>query len=146
VEREDGLLDQGTVDIINISSLAGYKVHPKFALSGLGELNTSLGKFLEPGTADIGIGGTWLPIKGMTVVIHPRSTTFTTYQPYSNPEGSITLREYTWLNTLAFEVWRGIGVGVNFGFRQADFETINESSTEEGVVQKFYQVGLNYGF
>jgi len=184
-EEDDKLFDQGTVDIINVSSLAGYKINPKLALSGLGELNTSLGNFLKPGTADLGIGATWLPIKGMTVVIHPLnyrmawnnngdfqsdgalgtkiradygrdlvvmgknigwSTTFTTYQPYSSPEGAITLREYTWLNTLAFEVWNGIGVGINFGFRQADFETINESSTEEGVIQKFYQVGLNYGF
>lgn len=184
-EVEDNLFDQGTVDIINISSLAGYKLTPKIALSALGELNTSLGNFLEPGTADLGIGATWLPIKGMTVVIHPLnyhmawnnlgdlqsdgalgakiradygrdllvmgkkigwSTTFTTYQPYSNPEGTVTLREYTWLNTLAFEVWRGIGVGINFGFRQADFETFTEGVTEEGVLQKFYQVGLNYGF
>lgn len=182
---EDKLFDQGTVDLINISSLAGYKVHPKLALSGLGELNTSLGNFLEPGTADLGIGATWLPIKGMTVVIHPLNyrmawdnagdfqsegalgakiradygrdllfmgkkigwnTTFTTYQPYSNPEGTVTLREYTWLNTLAFEVWRGIGVGINFGFRQADFETLLLEGGEEGTIQKFYQVGLNYGF
>ncbi len=184
-EADDKLFDQGTVDIINISSLAGYKLTPKLALSALGELNTSLGNFLEPGTADIGIGATWLPIKGLTVVIHPLnyhlawnnlgdlqsdgalgakiradygrelmvmgkkvgwSTTFTTYQPYSNPEGTVTLREYTWLNTLAFEVWRGIGVGVNFGFRQADFETLLLEGGEEGTIQKFYQVGLNYGF
>lgn len=185
VGEEDDLFDQGTVDIINISSLAGYKINSKLALSGLGELNTSLGQFLKPGTADLGIGATWLPIKGMTVVVHPLnyrlawnnagdlqtdgalgakirvdygrdllvlgkkiawSTTLSSYQPYSSPEGSITLREYTWLNTLAFEVWRGIGVGINFGLRQADFETFTEGVTEEGVVQKFYQVGLNYGF
>ena len=185
VEEDDDLFDQGTVDIINVSSLAGYTLTPKFALSGLGELNTSLGSFLKPGTADLGIGATWLPIKGMTVVIHPLnyhmawntngdlqsdgalgakiradygrdllvmgkkiawSTTFTTYQPYSNPEGKTSLREYTWLNTLAFEVWRGIGVGVNFGFRQADFETVTEGVGEKDVLQKFYQIGLNYGF
>ena len=184
-EEKDDLFDQGTVDIVNISSLVGYKIHPKIALSGLGELNTSLGNFLEPGTADLGIGGTWLPIKGMAVVIHPLnyhmawnndgdflsdgalgvkiradygrdlllmgkkvawSTTFTTYQPYSSTDEVTSLKEYTWLNTLAFEVWRGIGVGVNFGFRQADFETITETVLEEGVVQKFYQIGLNYGF
>ena len=188
VGEDDDLFDQGTVDIINISSLAGYKLTPKLALSGLGELNTSLGNFLEPGTADIGIGATWLPMAGMTVVIHPLnyhlawdnsgelqstgalgakiradygrelnvmgkkvgwSTTFTSYIPYSTPgdgEEGVSLQEYTWLNTLAFEVWRGIGVGVNFGFRQADFETALIEGGEEGTIQKFYQIGLNYGF
>ncbi len=184
-EEDDDLFDQGTVDIINISSLAGFKLSPKLALSALGELNTSLGNFLEPGTADLGIGATWLPIKGMAVVIHPLnyhmawnnlgdlqsdralgakiridcgrnfmvmrkkvgwSTTFTSYQPYSNPEESVTLQEYTWLSALNFEVWRGVGLGIIFGLRQADFETFKEGITEEGVVQKFYQVGLNYGF
>lgn len=175
---EDGLFDNGTVDILNVSSLAGYKINNKLALSGLGELNTSLGNFLEPGTADIGVGATWLPTKGMTVVVHPFNyrvawsadgeassegalgakvradyakdlniagknvgwnTTFTTFFPYSGAEeGEPSLQEYTWLNTLSFEVWQGIGVGVGFGIRNAEFETED--------TQSFYSVGLSYGF
>jgi len=67
----DGLFKNGTVDILNLSSLAGYKFTPKLAATALGELNTSFSNFLKPGTADIGVGVTWLPIENLTVVIHP---------------------------------------------------------------------------
>lgn len=67
----DGLFDNGTIDILNVSSLAGYKLSDKLALSGQGELNTSIGNFLKPGTFDVGVGVTWLPIQNMTVMIHP---------------------------------------------------------------------------
>ncbi len=65
------LFDNGTVDILNVSSLAGYKLNEKIAISALGELNTSLENFLEPGTFDIGVGVTWKPITNLVVVIHP---------------------------------------------------------------------------
>jgi len=189
--EEDGLFDNGTVDILNLSSLAGYKLSDKFALSGLGELNTSIENFLKPGTFDIGVGATWLPIENMTVVIHPLnyhvawpadgqgletkgalgtkfrvdyfqdfnvsgkavnwSTTLTSFVPYSdvkqmvvaNPDQGIEAREaglfeYTWLNTLSFEVWNGIGVGVGFGLRNSDLESPD--------LQSFTSLGLSYGF
>lgn len=69
--NNDKLFDNGTVDLLNISSLAGYKILDNLALSGQGELNTSLGNMFNPGTLDIGFGITWLPIENMTVVIHP---------------------------------------------------------------------------
>ncbi len=177
--EDPGLFDQGTVDILNISSLAGYKLTDKFALSGMGELNTSLGNFLEPGTMDIGLGATWLPIENMTVVIHPLnyryafssglnafestgsigakvrvdytrelmivgkkvawSSTLSSFIPYASAEGEDpSLFEYTWLNTLSFEVWRGIGVGVGFGVRDAEFESVDS--------QSYTSLGLTYGF
>lgn len=67
------------------------------------------------------------------------SSTLTTYVPYASPEPETeALNEYTWINTLAFDLWNGIGVGVNFGIRQADFEVDD--------LQSFYSVGLSYGF
>ena len=69
--EEDGLFDNGTVDILNLSSLYGYRIHPKFAISALGELNTSVENFLAPGALDIGVGGTWTPNNNLVVVIHP---------------------------------------------------------------------------
>ena len=64
----DGLFDNGTVDIFNVSSLAGYKVNSWFAISGLGEFNTSLGNFFKPGTFDIGIGATLTPVQNLVIV------------------------------------------------------------------------------
>lgn len=70
-EAKDNLFDNGTVDILNGSSLYGYRVHPKFAITGLGEFNTSLGNFFKPGTVDIGVGGTWTPTDNLVVIVHP---------------------------------------------------------------------------
>lgn len=173
------LFESGTVDVLNLSSLYGYQLHKYIAASILGEVNTSLGNFLEPGTADIGVGVTWTPpIDDLVVVLHPLnyrynwladgqgestgglglklradynrsfkfagkaiawSSTFTTYQPYeSAADGEASLQEYTWLNSLAFDLFKGIGVGINFGVRQAEFENAD--------LQSFYGLGLSYGF
>ena len=194
VDLNDGsevpdLFDSGTLDILNISSLYGYRVHPKFAISALGELNTSLFNFLAPGALDIGAGGTWTPSDNLVVVVHPLnyhiawpadgsgvesasalgakiradytnsymvlgkkiglSSTFTTFFPYSDvlttfnagtaDEYTAGLLEYTWLNTISFELWRGIGVGISAGLRGADFEIQDQ-------IQTYYNLGLSYGF
>ncbi len=183
----DGLFDNGTVDILNLSSLAGYKLTETLAASGLAELNTSIENFLNPGTLDIGVGVTWLPLKNLTVVAHPLNyhfafsgidglestgsigakfrvdyfndffvsgvgvnwtTTLTGFIPYSDkksiatlPDGtefSAGLTEYSWINTLSFKVWQGIGVGIGWGLRNSKFES---SST-----QSYTTLGLSYGF
>ncbi len=172
---DDGLFDNGTVDIFNVQSLYGYKLSDKIALSAMGDLNTSVENFLSPGSLDIGTGVTWLPIQNLTVVIHPLnyhfafsgvdgvdsegsvgakvradytqtfdvsgkkvawSSMLSTFIPYQEKEP--TLFEYTWLNTLSFEVWRGIGVGISFGLRNAEFESPD--------TQSYYALGLSYGF
>jgi len=190
-DNDSDFFDNGTVDILNISSLAGYKLNEKWAISGLGEFNSSLGNFLEPATLDIGVGVTWKPITNLTVVIHPLnyhiawssqdnidaqgaigakiradyqdefliagrkiawSSTLTSFLPYSDtktildqidkfgvPTGNTReagLFEWTWLNTFSFQVWKGIGVGVNFGLRNAEFEFED--------LQSFYGIGLTY--
>lgn len=59
-------------DVFNISSLYGYKLSEKFAVSGLMEYRTTLlSNFNDPGYLDLGIGATWTPIENMVVVIHP---------------------------------------------------------------------------
>ena len=189
--EDDKLFDQGTTDLLNFSSLAGYKLSDKIALSGLAELNTSIKNFLKPGTFDIGTGATWTPLSNLVVVIHPLNyhiawsadqtassksslgckvradyqdeyiiggrkfawaSTLTTFLPYSNKKSPIAdvdeygvatgstrdagLFEYTWLNTVSFQVWKGIGVGFSFGIRNADFEYQD--------LQSFYTLGLSY--
>jgi len=202
----DKLFDNGTVDILNISSLAGKPISDLIAISGLGELNTSMGNFLNPGTIDFGVGVTLTPnIDDLVVVIHPLnyhfafgagdvssasslgakiradythdfgkfqlSSTLTSFVPYGdtkilaptydgdnlpiierNMDGTPRLNadgdpiaiteeqglfEYTWLNTVTFNVWNGIGVGISFGLRNANYEY-------SPGVQNFYSLGLSY--
>lgn len=185
--EEDNLFDNGTVDILNLSSLYGYKITKSLALSALGEANTSLGNFFKPGTIDIGAGLTYTGIENLVLVVHPLnyhiafpadgtgfdsqgalgakfradygrefsingrklmwSSTLTGFFPYSDvltdtvdSDGNAFqagLSEYTWLNTLSFEVWKGIGVGISAGLRDADFEDVD-------LNQKFYSLGLTY--
>ncbi|HKK88831.1 MAG TPA: DUF3078 domain-containing protein, partial [Saprospiraceae bacterium] len=73
INDQDGgdLFDNSTADLLNLSSLYGYKLTEKIAISALGEMNTSIEMFLEPGTVDIGVGATWTPISNLTVVVHP---------------------------------------------------------------------------
>ena len=161
------------MDILNFQSLYGYKLSDKWAISAMGDLNTSLGNIFDPGTLDFGLGATWVPNSNMTVVIHPFnyrvafsgaegvssesavgakvradytqafniagkdmnwSTTLMTFIPYQSKEP--TLFEYTWLNTLSFEIWKGIGVGVGFGLRNAEYESVDS--------QTYFSFGLSY--
>jgi len=176
-EAGDGesLFDLGTVDILNLSSLYGYRIHPKIAISALAELNTSIENFVDPGAFDFGVGGTWTPSNNLVVVFHPLnyhaglsrtegiesagalglklradytktyniagknmnlSSTITGFIPYSTPEGENGLMEYTWVNSLSFELWKGIGVGIGAGLRKADFESSD--------TQSYYSLGLSY--
>lgn len=75
-EDNDGF--QVAADAFNVTSLFGYKVSEKFAISTLGEYRTSMldGKFNNPGYLDIGAGATWTPITDLVVVFHPLNYNF----------------------------------------------------------------------
>lgn len=75
-EENDGF--QVSADALNVSSLYGYKLSPKFAISTLGEYRTSVldGKLNNPGYLDIGVGATWTPTKNLIVVVHPLNYNF----------------------------------------------------------------------
>jgi len=81
--QDDGLFDEenSAADIINVASLAGYKLTDNFALSGLGDWNTSVGNF-DTGTFDIGIGATWTPLSNLVIVMHPLN-----YHSFYSPDG-----------------------------------------------------------
>ncbi len=195
--ENDNLFEQGTADNLNLSSLGGYKLSNKIALSLSTALNSSISNFLEPGTFDIGLGSTWTPQKSLVVTVNPLnlqiawssdgdattkgtlgtkirvdnqesfkladwkiswSSTLTTFIPYSRSKIEVrdidaygkpivdengeevmrqaNLFEYTWLNTFSFQIWKGIGTGITFGFRRADFEFQE--------LQTYYTLGLTY--
>lgn len=175
MDEEDGLFDNGTVDILNFKSLYGYKLTKTMAVSAMADLNTSLENFLDPGVIDIGAGATWFPSDAFTLVVHPLnyhfafsgtegvsmesvfgakiradfnqtftlagknftySSTLMSFVPYESKDPS--LFEYTWLNSINFEVWKGIGVGFAFGIRNAEFESED--------TQSYTSFGLSYSF
>ena len=156
-------------DVFRITSLYGYKLADKLALSALGDYNSSiLSNFNNPGILDLGVGFTWTPVTNLVVVIHPINyhwvfgddpafdsglgakvmadytaeispgltwkTNFTTFLPYKSTEP--TLAEFTWVNSFGFNLWKGIGVGVEFGIRKAEVESADG--------QNYWVVGLSY--
>ncbi len=77
------------------------------------------------------------------------ASTLTSFLPYgSAAAGTPKLFEYTWLNTVGFNLWKGIGVGFTYGLRQADFETFGLAAPKKntGVTQSFSAIGLSYAF
>lgn len=74
-----------TNDVFNISSLFGYNLNEKFAISALAEYRTTLlNNFNDPGYLDLGVGATWKPISDLVVTMNPINYNFV----FSN-EGSI---------------------------------------------------------
>ena len=174
----------GTTDVLNITSLYGYKLSSKFAISALGEYRTSvINNFNDPGYLDAGIGATWTPVKDMVVVIHPLNynfvfakndavfesstgakivvdytrqissvnfkTNFSTFQSYKSGD----LSNWTWINSFGYTLWKGIGVGFEFGLRDnkqeglANLQATSPTATFadlDNKVQSYWLFGLNY--
>tara|TARA_R110002167_G_scaffold263017_3_gene469693 strand:+ start:6181 stop:7113 length:933 start_codon:yes stop_codon:yes gene_type:complete len=181
---------RGTTDVFNISSLYGYKLTEKFAISALGEYRTSIiNNFNDPGYLDVGVGGTWTPIPDMVVVIHPLNynfvfakddsvyessagakvvvdytkkvgavnfkTNFSTFQSYE----SSNLSNWTWINSFGYTLWKGIGVGLEFGLRNNKQESLANALAQtpppattptfdnvDVKTQSYWMFGLNYSF
>jgi len=74
-DRDDPNDEKGyrvATDIFNISSLYGRKLNKTLAASARMEYRSSiLNNFNDPGYLDLGVGGTWDPIKGLFVTLHP---------------------------------------------------------------------------
>jgi len=67
-----------TLDKIYLSSLPGYRINSELAVTGLLDIQTSLGSFADPATISGGLGVTWTPVQTMNgkliplkVVFHP---------------------------------------------------------------------------
>ncbi len=173
-------------DIFTLSSLYGYKLSEKFAISALGEYRSTLVQnFNNPGFLDLGIGATWTPIKDLVVVIHPFDYNFifsrgdNVYESsfgakivadYSRSFGDFNVKSnlsmfqsykssdysnYTWTNSLAYTVWKGIGLGFDFGLRKNKQEALNYNldtdpdatfDSIDNKLQSYWLFGLNFKF
>ncbi len=177
---------QESADVINLTSLYGYKFNDKLAASALGEYrSTILSNFNNPGYLDIGIGVTWTPINNLVVVIHPLNQNFvfssgdfdyesslgakivadytaevapglnwksnlSTFQSYKSSD----LSNWTFVNSLAYTLAGGIGVGLELGLRgnrqealaaeQASNPSVTFDTLNDNPVQSYYVIGLSY--
>ena len=101
-DKDDPTDDDGfreSTDVFNVSSLYGYKLNEKFAISALGEYRTTiLNNFNDPGYLDLGVGATWTPLENLIVVVNPLNYNFVFSKGdniYESSAGAKILVDYT---------------------------------------------------
>lgn len=152
---------------------------------------TILNNFNDPGYLDVGVGVTWLPNSDLTVVIHPLNYNFVfsdgqadyesslgtkVLATYTKKFGGLDLKSqlsaflsyedsdynnWTWITSLGYKFWKGIGAGFEFGLRDNKQEAYNfalanwdpmSSDPEptlgnvDNKLQTYWLFGLNYDF
>lgn len=149
---------------------------------------TLLDNINDPGYLDIGLGITWTPITDLVVVVHPANYNFvfseedavfesslgaklvadytkalgklnfkTNLSAFQSYEDS-NLSNWTWINSFAYSIWKGIGLGLDFGLRSNHQEAVNFERNRAGgnsdasfdnvdnEIQTYYTVGASYSF
>ncbi len=183
----------GTNDVFTISSLYGYKISDKLAVSAIGEYRTTLiSNFNDPGYLDLGLGLSWTPIQNLIVGVYPlnynfvfskgNNTAFNSsmgakiFADYTRSIGAVNfksnlsafqsyksgdLSNWTWTNSFGYTLWKGIGVGFEFGLRKNKQEALNTSMSNydatavpvqtyptfgnvDNKLQSYWLFGLNY--
>lgn len=133
-------------DIFQLTSLYGYKLNDKLAISALGEYRTALldGQFNNPGYLDIGAGATWTPVENLVVVVHPLNynIVFTkTEDIYESSLGTKVVADYT--RTIG-----AIGFKSNFtGFFSYNSSDLNNYTWTNSLSYKLWKViGVGFDF
>ena len=83
------------------------------------------------------------------------NTNLTAFLPYSSSDPSLS--EWTWINSFGFNLWKGIGVGFDFGLRSNKQEALNYSintlgntgetfDSVDNELQSYWLFGLSYAF
>lgn len=155
---------------------------------------TILENFNDPGYLDLGIGATWTPIENLVIVVHPLNynivfadndaifdsslgakivadytrqlgkvnfkSNLSAFQSYK----SSNLSNWTWINSFGYTLWKGIGVGFEFGLRSNKQEALNYATNQfnalsdttgltaptfdniDNDLQSYWLFGLNYSF
>ncbi len=148
---------------------------------------TILNNFNDPGYLDLGVGGTWTPVTDLVVVVHPANYNFVfadddtifdssfgakIVADYIKSIGGIKfktnlsvfasyksgdLSNWTWINTFTYTLWKGIGLGFDFGLRDNKQEALNYEintlgntgatfDTIDNDLQTYWTLGLSYSF
>lgn len=146
---------------------------------------TILDNFNDPGYLDAGVGATWTPIPDLVLVIHPLNYNFvfsnndaifqsslgakivadytrkigainfkTNFSMFSSYKDS-DLSNFTWINSIGYTLWNGIGLGLEFGLRDNRQEALafavntdpaTTFDTVDNALQTYFLFGLNYAF
>src|SRR5690554_110255 len=153
---------------------------------------TLINNFNDPGYLDLGVGVTWTPVENLVVVVHPLNYNFVfsdndaffesslgakVVANYNRSFGGLKyntnlsafmsykdsdLSNWTWINSLSYTVWKGIGLGFELGLRDSKQEALNYATNvwEDGgkvgvtpdfdnvdnAVQVYTTFGLSYNF
>lgn len=146
-----------------------------------------INNFNDPGYLDLGVGATWTPVTDLVVVIHPLNynfvfadndtayesslgakivvdytrqigkvnfkTNFSTFQSYESSD----LSNWTWINSFGYTIWKGIGLGFEFGLRDNKQEALANALGQDpaitptptfgnvdNAIQSYWLFGLNY--
>lgn len=146
---------------------------------------TLIENFNNPGYLDIGAGFTWTPTSTLVVVVHPGNYNFvfsTGNTVFDSSLGAKIIADYTaqynklsvksnlsvfqsydtnnlsnWTltNSLAYTLWKGIGLGFEFGLRKNRQEALNNAliinpaetfSSVDNKLQSYWLFGVSYAF
>ncbi|WP_298878904.1 DUF3078 domain-containing protein [uncultured Polaribacter sp.] len=141
---------------------------------------TLIDNFNNPGFLDFGVGFTWTPTSRLVVVMHPANyntifstgnTVFTSspgakiVADYTAKHNNISVKSnfsmfqsykdgnlsnWTWTNSFGYKIWKGIGLGFEFGLRDNQQEAANSQgvalTAADNKLQSFWLLGMNYSF
>ena len=141
---------------------------------------TLIDNFNNPGFLDFGVGFTWTPTSRLVVVMHPANyntifstgNTIFTSSPgaklvadYTAKHNNISVKSnfsmfqsykdgnlsnWTWANSFGYKIWKGIGLGFEFGLRDNQQEAANSQAVAladaDNKLQSFWLFGMNYSF
>lgn len=137
--------------------------------------------FADPSFIDLGVGMAWKPVSDFYIVVNPLSYELIlsgSDKEYQSSMGAKFLADYTrkfgklnfnsnltafvsykssdlsawtWQNSFSCSLWKGIGLGFNFGLRQNKQEAFNNKFTSyptlkdtDNKLQSFWTFGVSY--
>jgi len=137
---------QESTDVFNISSLYGYKLTEKFAISTLGEYRTTiLSNFNDPGYLDLGVGMTWTPVANLTVTVNPINYNIVFSQGdniYESTLGAKILVDYTrQIGAISFKS----NLSAFQSYKSSDFSNFTWINSFGYTLWKNIGVGFEFG-
>ncbi|MEH6406567.1 MAG: DUF3078 domain-containing protein, partial [Leeuwenhoekiella sp.] len=148
-DKDDPNDDDGyreSTDVFNISSLYGYKLTEKIAISALAEYRTTiLDNFNDPGYLDLGVGATWTPITNLIVVVHPINYNFVFSKGdniYKSSLGAKILVDYTrQIGPISFKS----NLSAFQSYKSSDYSNFTWINSANYKLWKMIGVGAEFG-